>query len=456
MQRQPCFVLAVLSVILALGGGTTRAAEQTAWKAGLAKAKITPDKPMWMSGYGPRLAKDKLHDIWIKVLAVEASDGHRAVVITSDVCGFSKVSYEAICAELKKQCGLERAQIMLTCSHTHTGPALRECLHVCWPWNDEEARALVEEYSLWLEKTIVEKVAEALAQMTPATLWANEGITDFAVNRRNNPEGEVTAIRQRGETLKGPVDHSIPILAVRAPDGAWRAAVFGYACHTTTLASLEWSGDHAGFAMRALEQKHPEMQAMFYQGCGADQNPLPRRSVELCQKYGQMLADGVDDALAKPMRPLASRLATVFDFVDLAYERNLTEAELKSLSQSSSVLGLIAKRYLGQLAAGPLPKTYPYPMQVWKLGQDQLWISMGGEVAVDYSLKFKARYGPRTWVAGFSHDLMCYIPTLRIQKEAFGQETGALWAYALPAQDWSRDVEDRVTQGVERLVDKVK
>ncbi len=456
MHWQRCFVLAMFSMTLALWGGTGRAAEETAWKAGLAKAKITPEEPMWMSGYGPRLAKEKLHDIWIKVLAVEAADGHRTVVVTSDVCGFSKVSFEAICAELKKRCGLERSQIMLTCSHTHTGPALRECLHVCWPWNEEQARTLVEEYTRWLEKTIVEKVAEALAQMTPATLWATEGMADFAVNRRNNPEGEVTAIRQRGEALKGPVDHTIPILAVRTPEGGLRAAVFGYACHATTLASLEWSGDYAGFAMLALEQKHPEMQAMFYQGCGADQNPLPRRSVELCQRYGQMLAEGVADSLGKPMRPVASRLVTVFDFVDLAYERNLTEAELQSLSQSTSVQGLIAKRYLGQLAAGPLPKTYPYPIQVWKLGQDQLWISMGGEVAVDYSLKFKARYGPRTWVAGFSHDLMCYIPTLRIQKEAFGQETGVLWAYALPANDWSRDVEDRVTQGVERLVEKVK
>jgi len=456
MKSRHGFLLAMLLTTPALGGGIGRAAEQTAWKAGLAKAKITPDKPMWMSGYGPRLAEKKLHDIWIKVLAVEASGGHRAVVVTSDVCGFSKQSYEAICAELKKRCGLERSQFMLTCSHTHTGPALRECLHGCWPWNEEPARTLVEEYSLWLEDTIVEKVRESLAQMAPATLWAAEGMADFAVNRRNNPEGEVPAIRQRGELLKGPVDHSIPILAVRTPEGQLRAAVFGYACHTTTLALQEWSGDYAGFAMIALEQQHPQMQAMFYQGCGADQNPLPRRSVELCRKYGRMLAEGVADALAKPMRPVASRLATAFDFVDLAYERNLAEAELRSLSQGTSVPALIAQRYLGQLAAGPLPQTYPYPVQVWKLGQDQLWISMGGEVAVDYSLKFKAQYGPRTWVAGFSHDLMCYIPTLRIQKEAFGQETGALWAYALPAKDWSRDVEERVTQGVARLVEQVK
>ena len=145
---------------------------------------------MWMSGYGPRFAKNKLHDLWVKVLVLEAADGQRAVIITSDVCGFSKLSYDGICVALEKRCGLDRAAVRLTCSHTHTGPALRESLHVCWPWDDEEARRLVEKYSVDLEAKIVETVADALTKMAPVTLFAGEGTADFAVNRRNNPEAE--------------------------------------------------------------------------------------------------------------------------------------------------------------------------------------------------------------------------------------------------------------------------
>jgi hypothetical protein len=346
---------------------------------------------------------------------------------------------------------------MLTCSHTHTGPALRECLHVCWPWADPKARALVEEYSLALEKTIVEKVAEALGQMAPATLWAAEGSADFAVNRRNNPEGDVPRMRQRGELLKGPVDHGVPLLAVRSPEGKLRAVLFGYACHSTTLASTEWSGDYAGFAMLALERNHPELHALFYQACGADQNPLPRRSVELCRKYGEALAAGVEAALRKPMRPLAPRLATAFDYVDLPYERNLTTAELEASVRDGGVMGGLSRRFLDQLAAGkPLGTSYPYPVQVWKLGDDQLWISLAGEVVVDYSLKFKAKYGPKTWTSGFAQEMVCYIPSLRVLKEGFGQEVGALRSYGLPAHSWTAEVEDRVTACVERLVEKVK
>ncbi len=156
-------VRVVVSLLVLMGTSFLPAGEAT-WKIGLARAKITPKKPMWMSGYGPRLASSVLHDIWTKVLAIESPGGDRAVVVTADVCGFSKTAYDAMFAELRKRCGLERSQFMLTCSHTHTGPALRECLHVCWPWSDPQARALVEEYSLALEQTIVEKVIEALGQ----------------------------------------------------------------------------------------------------------------------------------------------------------------------------------------------------------------------------------------------------------------------------------------------------
>ena len=48
---------------------------------------------------------------------------------------------------------------------------------------------------------------------------------------------------------------------------------------------------YAGAAQIAIEAKHPGTQAMFIIGCGADQNPLPRRTVALCEKYGHMLAD---------------------------------------------------------------------------------------------------------------------------------------------------------------------
>jgi len=452
-----CCLVVVLCVLSPAWPDRAARGEGSTWKAGIDRAKITPERPTWMSGYAPRLASKKIHDIWVKVLALEAADGRRGVIITADVCGFSKLSCDAMGEDLKKQCGLDRCQVLLTCSHTHTGPALRECLHCCWPYHDEKARALVEQYSLWLEKTIVKTVEQGFRQMEPVTLWATEGQADFAVNRRNNPEAEVPAIRRRGEPLKGPVDHGIPMLAVKAPSGKLLAVVLGYACHTTTLADTLWSGDYAGFAMIELEQRHPGAAAMFFQGCGADQNPLPRRTIELCRSYGGKLASGVEEALGKPMRPVSAKLQTLWETVDLPYARSFTTEELRERAKGGSSLALKARQYLKQVEAGKrLSDSYPYPVQVWKLGDDQLWISLAGEVCVDYSLKFKAAYGPQTWVNGFAQELVCYIPVRRIQREGFGQEVGSLAGYGLPAMEWTADVEHRVTAAVDRLVKKLK
>jgi neutral ceramidase len=343
-------ILGLSLLALAASSAGARAQEKT-WKAGLARVVVTPQKPVWLSGYaGKRVPTGKLHDLWVKVLALEDADGRRAVVLTSDLIGFSKAAYDALCAELKKRHRLERDQVLLTFSHTHSGPVLRESLLDYYPL-DDEARRLIEDYSRELEAKIVETVGRALADLRPARLEAGEGRAAFAVNRRANREADVPRLLQRGEALKGPVDHSVPLLVVRGPDGKLRALVFGYACHNTTLNGLQWCGDYAGFAQAALEKQHPEVQAMFWTGCGADQNPLPRRKVELCEKYGAMLAEGVSEALKRPLEPIAPTLRTAFTFVALKYEKNVPRATLEAAAKQDGLRGRWAKRLLQRIDA---------------------------------------------------------------------------------------------------------
>lgn len=280
-------------------------------------------------------------------------------------------------------------------------------------------------------------------------------MTDFAANRRNNPQREVRELRAKGEPLKGPVDHSVSVLAVRGPDKSLRAVVFGYACHATTLSLYQWSGDYPGFAQIALEQDFPGAVAMFHAGCGADQNPLPRRSIALCGKYGFTLADAVQEVLKKPMRPIASQLGTALELVELDFEKTLSREDLEAGLKNNRYFKRRAERLLKQLDEGrSFAPSYPYPVQVWKLGDEQLWITLGGEVVVDYSLRFKAKYGPQTWVTGYSNDVMSYIPSHRVWEEG-GYESAAFYVYGQPADRWAPDIEERITASVGRLVEKL-
>lgn len=64
---------------------------EMAWKVGLSRAAITPAIPLIMGGYGGRepVADSKLHDLWVKVLALQAPDGGRGVLISTDLCGLA-------------------------------------------------------------------------------------------------------------------------------------------------------------------------------------------------------------------------------------------------------------------------------------------------------------------------------------------------------------------------------
>ncbi len=433
------------------------AAEEPSWKAGTARARITPEKPLWMAGYAARTqpADGTLHDLWVKALSLEDSAGHRVVLVTLDLIGLPANMYDKICGQLESRCGLQRRQVMLNASHTHSGPVMRQALWDIYPLDDRQ-RAMIEEYSSFVEDTIVATVMESLSSPTAVVLSASEGKATFGANRRENSEADAVAARARGESPKGVSDSSVPVLAVRTPQGALKAVVFGYACHSTTLSIQQWNGDYAGFTQIDLERAHPDAQMMFFAGCGADQNPMPRRTVELCRRHGRELAEAVERVIADPMRPIPAELGSAFEFITLDFGPTPTQAELEKTATRENYQGRWATRLLGRMAAGEsLETSYRYPVQVWKLGGEQLWISLGGEVTVDYALRFKAQYGPTTWTAGYSNDVMAYIPSQRVWEEG-GYEAGAFSVYGLPAAGWATGVEQRISDSVARLVQRLE
>lgn len=428
------------------------------WQVGLSREIITPQTPVWLAGYAmKRVPEGKLHDLWAKVLALVAPDGTRAVLVTTDHMGMSSSVHEAIFTTLHERCGLERSQFMLTFSHNHCGPCLRDDLVDYYP-SDDEQRRLVAEYSDRMAERVVSAVQAALANLRPARLFMGEGTAAFAVNRRENTEEEVPARLAAGEPLRGVVDHSVPVLAVRDPGDELLAVLFGYACHPTTLSFTWWCGDYPGFAQLNLEQSHPGTLAMFFNACGADQNPIPRGDLGLCERYGRMLSDAVEQVLARPMQPVAPGLRTAFAVTDLAYDKVVTREDLLPIARGQSELeARWASRLLALLDAGTVfPGSYPYPVQAWQLGYELLFIGMGAEAVVDYSLRFKREFGPGTWVCGYAGELVAYIPSRRVWEEG-GYEGGPhLDEYGHPALRWAGDVEDRVAAAVHDVVTRVR
>lgn len=453
--RRALRLLLCLAAVWSGAGPLAAAAE--GWKAGVAKAVITPAKPMWMAGYGGRTEPGavKYHDLWIRVLALEAADGRRGVILSSDTLGISQPIYEAVVARLEQSRGLTRSQIMLHASHTHCGPVLKQALYDTYPLDDVQI-GLIEEYSQGLIETIVKTIEGAVDDLQPATLSRGVGTCDFAVNRRTNREPDVPMLREQN-LLLGPVDHTVPVLAVHRPDGKLAAVVFTYACHNTVLSWQQWCGDYAGFAQYAIEERHPGATALFTMGCGADQNPLPRRTVEIAQNYGKRLADSVDAVLGQTLTPVAPRLQTALELTPLPFGPLPSQETLeRQAAAPANYQQRWASRML-KLSASPggVAKEYSYPVQAWRLGNDLLWITLGGEVVVDYSLRFKGEYGWDTWVSGYCNDVMAYIPSERVLLEGGYEGQSSMYVYGQPCDRWAPGVEERIAATVQRVVEQV-
>ena len=246
-----CTILPVLILVVglfALGTDSTRGAEP-AWKAGTAKAVITPKSPMWMAGYASRTrpGDGTLHELYVRVLAVEDAHGKRAVVLCSDLLGIPRSVSENVSSALRDKFGLSRDQIMLNASHTHSGPVLRGALYDAYPLDDAEKKR-INAYSDELEATMVRTVGEALGRMVPATLARGEGSTDFAVNRRNNREPDVPALRRNTHCGDRPITRSPCWPCGRRRENCWRSCL-------RTPATIRRSASSSGTAITRASRK---------------------------------------------------------------------------------------------------------------------------------------------------------------------------------------------------------
>ena len=423
------------------------------WKAGVAKVKITPEESVWMGGYGFRdhPSEGVLVDIWAKALVMEDASGGKAVLVTMDLVGISKIISDSIRDRLQKEYGFSRSQIILSVSHTHTGPALEGNLIDAYPINSKQLKKTIQ-YSNNLVKQIVCLTGDALHSMHPVSLSSGNGITRFQVNRRNNKENELTSHTE----LKGPNDYAVPVLKVADEDGKLVAIVFGYACHGTVLSVYKFSGDYMGYAQLNLEKKYPGVVAMFFQGTAGDQNPIPRRSVALAKQYGGELACAVERVLNEKTKSLSPELKTSYSEINLPMEASPTSEELESIAKNTNAdyVQRWALRLLKQKKAGvPFRTDYPYPIELWSLG-DQLIVAMGGEPTIKYDINIKGLLGERTFVMGYSNDVMSYIPTAKIIKEGGYEAKTSQQAYGLPST-WKPQIEEMILKEVVTLAGDV-
>ncbi len=424
------------------------------FKAGVARVKITPEIPIWMSGYAARThpADSILTDLWAKALVLEDAHKRRVVIITTDLIGLPFAVTQEVAQKLKELHGIQRRELFINSSHTHSGPVVRPNLKVLYDLNAQEEQAAIR-YSEQLSKNLVAVAGEALTTMKPASLAFSSATASFGKNRREFTPNGLTF----GVNPKGPVDQDVPVVQVRDSSGNLMAVIFGYACHNTTLGGDSYSinGDYAGFAQMELEQRHPGALAMFLILCGADQNPNPRGTIALAREHGSALAAAVDKALTVSPRPIHPDLRLAYQEVPLEFapqSRAVFEEELKDPNKYRQRR---AKLMLEAYDKGQPVRNIQYPIQAVRLGKKVILLGLGGEVVVDYQLRVKREFPRQNFiVAGYSNEVMAYIPSRRILEEGGYEPVESMIYYGQPGP-FREDVEERIFRGIRNVLAEV-
>lgn len=425
--------------------------EPPAWQAGAASAKITPEKSMWMAGYSSRTKPSEgvELDLFAKAFVLTDQAGARFALITLDLIGVPRNLRLAVAERVKKEHGIDPANLAINASHTHSGPELRTSnIHgsaVAVQRGKEAA-----EYTTKLENTLLRLIGEAIQKSVPAHLDYSTARCGVSMNRRT-PDGK--GGWSNFPNPNGPVDQTVPVLKASSAEGKDIAIIFGYSCHCTTLGHQKFSGDYAGYAQQEIEKAHPDAVAMFANGCSGDQNPYPRRTMELAQTHGKSLATSVQTALETHMQRLKGPIRAAYREIPLAYDTLPTREQLLEEQKSTNkYLAAHGTRLLQHIAdEGPLPTSYPYPVQVLRLGNELTWVTLGGEVVIDYSLRLKRDLkDPIVWISGYTNDVMAYIPSLRIWQEG-GYEGGGAMIYGTHPTRWSEKTEEHIISTVMEL-----
>lgn len=405
-------VFCTLVVATVLVGGLAPAAPPESAPIGVAKVDITPETPVRMYGYAARKTESEgvAGPLSAKALAIGGDEAPGpAVLLAVDNGSVPRELRDKVYERVNQKTPIAPERFVLCNSHCHSGPNLKGVDSF-----EGEELAHMQRYAEQLTDRLVQVVEQALKNRQPASLAIARGTVGFAANRRVLTDGKWTGF---GAVPDAPADHELVVMKVTGADGKVLALVSNYACHNTTLRGnfKQIHGDWAGSAQKFIEADQPGTTALITIGCGADSDPCPHGTVELCDQHGRALADEVTRLLAGPWTPIPTSIAAKQQTLVVPWQKDVDmEVARETAKQSWAVQDLLEKLDAG----AELPPPPTFQINTWTFGDDLAMVFLTHEMVVDYVLRLKQEFDPaRLWVTAYTNDVSSYVASPRIIEE---------------------------------------
>ena len=400
-------------------------------RAGAAAEVITPAVGTPMAGYyHARGAEGVTDDLYAKALVLER-DGVKVALVVCDLISMPRQVALDARALVAKAPGIPPERVMISATHTHTGPVLPS--GSTRDPSEGEAADKAQAYVRTLPELIARAVRAADAKLAPANARAGVGREEhLSFNRRFlmkdgsvgwNP-GKLNPAIVRPV---GPIDPAVPVVSFEAHDGKVLATYVNFAMHLDTVGGLRVSADYPGALSALLGKVHgPDAVTLFATGACGDINHIdvssgePQGGPAEARRIGTVLAGEVLKTSAR-LRPLApGPLRGKHEVVPLPLAE-IRDGDLEKARKVATTFGKDEPTFMEKVQAFKVldvfarqGKPLEAEVQVVAIGDDLALVALPGEIFVELGLDIKKRSPfAHTIIVELANGSVGYVPTKR-------------------------------------------
>ncbi|MCX8183563.1 MAG: neutral/alkaline non-lysosomal ceramidase N-terminal domain-containing protein, partial [Crenarchaeota archaeon] len=404
-------------------------------RAGASKEDITPPVGVKMGGFAARYkGAEGVHDnLYARVLYLEGR-GNALLLIANDLLNIPDSLALEVKKELTRRLGIEENGILISATHTHSGPSLPPDITA------DFSGAGLENYSNILRERILAAAFKSMEQARTAKLGWGVGRVIVGFNRRS---------------FSGPVDPDVNVLLVTDEFGSPIASLVNYACHGVVLGDTNYliSADYPGAVSRIIESRlNASHVALFMNGADGDINPFTSLgyacpgTFEDVDAIGRVVAyaalntmrfikteeepviRAVEKKVTLPLAELSEETARrLFENQEkYVSELKARNADQETIMRNKAILSYYEKN-LRMIREMPLEKTVETRLQAVRIGSAVL-VGIPGEPLVEFGIRVKksSPLSP-TLIVSYANGYCGYIATSEAYDQGGYEVTPTWW-----------------------------
>jgi neutral ceramidase len=375
-------------------------------KVGTSQIDITPKPGVELSGFAARTQPSTgvLDPLFAKAIFL-ANGSERTLWIHCDLVGFAREIVLEFREWAREQLGLAAGQVMLSATHTHSGPCT---IHL------QECGRYDPAYVELLQGRLREAAVSALGQTEDCEVVTAEGHLNLAVDRRQQASKHT--------------DRRAVALGFRRSDGAFKAVVVNYPMHAVALGSSnrQISADMPGQAAVRLSRQLPgNPTVLITNGACGNLNP-PAENVPFPQieVWGGQIAEAVAASLTQtcPAPRAEFRVASrvlplpleVLDEAGIAASARKALLDKKPLAEWGDKYRRAVEQWRSALIAatqaGRVADHRDAELFALRLG-DVILVGANAEVFSEFADWLRNGSHQKIYVVGYANGDMGYLPT---------------------------------------------